>query len=170
METLSTTAPPSVTVFDERSSCDPSAEDLDVLRMQTLVAAYNGRDREALVGVMQPSDLFDATALPHVGALYSDSPLLWAEAGWAVNDQIELVEVRTYSGAGADGLLRRRNDLLEEVGIGWLVYSFKVQGRGCVIVNFVAHGPVANECMWYLAFHDQLLAFEEFVIPVDCDS
>lgn len=157
---LTTTTNPLVTVFDERSSCDTSAADLDLLRMLTFVAAYNGRDREALLEVLQPLEIFDATAAPHVGAAYSDDPLAWAEAGWDVNDQIQLVSVRSYSGSGADGRLRRYNDLLEEAGMGWLTYPFKVQGRGCVITNFVGYGPPIDEggCDWYIAFAKQLHA------------
>lgn len=169
-EGLTTTSAPLVTVFDERSICDNAATDLDVLRMQAFVAAYNLRDSAALLQVLQPSDLFDVTAIPHVGSALSKDPLAWAQAGWDVDDQIQLVEVRTYSGAGADGLLRRRNQLLEDAGIGWLTYSFKVQGRGCVIINFVASGPRLEEggCDFYAAFAEQLRAAE---IPTrdECD-
>ena len=169
VEELTTAAPPTVQVFDDRSSCDTAATDLDVLRMQTLVAAYNSRDSEALAEVLQ-TGVFDWTALPHLGVNYIEDPVAWAEAGWAVNDEIQLVEVRTYSGSGADGLLRRRNDLLDEAGIGWLTYSFKVQARGCVISRFVGYGPATDECTWYLAFHDQPVTAEEFVMPDDCGS
>lgn len=159
-----TTTPPSFTVFDDRTTCDGSAEDLDVLRMQALVVAYNTRDTEALLRMMgDVHDIYDATAVPHLGAAAVEDPLTWAQAGWEVNDQLRLVLVRTYSGSGADGRIERRNDLLEQAGIGWLTYSFKVQASGCTITRFVAHGPLGDECQWYTEFSDQLRAAE---IPV----
>jgi hypothetical protein len=167
VEALTTTTPPSVRVFDDRSVCDPAAEDLDVLRMQTLVAAYNNRNREQLAEVMQ-TGVFDWTALPHLGVNYTDDPLAWAEAGWAVADELELVLVRTYSGIGADGLLRRRNDLLDEAGIGWLTYSFKVQARGCAITRFVGYFPTDDRCRWISAFRDELTTAEDFIMPEEC--
>lgn len=157
-EPIDTTTPPTVTVFDDRTTCDPSAADLDVLRMQALVAAYNARDTEALLKVMSAEEIYDATAIPHIGSAYSDDPLVWAEAGWEVNDQLRLVMVSTYSGAGADGRIERHNDLLEEAGIGWLPYNFKVQAAGCSITRFVGYRPLADECDWYTVFSVQIRA------------
>lgn len=162
-----TTTPPSITVFDERTACDPSADDLDVLRMQALVAAYNARDTEALLEVMRAEEIQDATAVRHLGVASIDDPLAWAQAGWDVNDQLRLVMVRTYSGAGADGRMERQNDLLEQVGIGWLSYTFRVQATGCAITRFVGHPPFAGECAWYSAFSSQLHA-AEIVVPERC--
>lgn len=157
IEELVTAAPPEVTVFDDRSSCDTTAPDLDVLRMQTMVAAYNTRDAETLLAVLQ-TNVHDFSAIPHLGSASTDDPLIWAEAGWAVSDRLQLVMVRTYSGSGADGLLQRSNDLLNQAGIGSLTYGFKVQARGCVITRFVGSAPSTDACDWYLAFSEQIRA------------
>lgn len=149
---------PIVTVFDDRIVCDPSADDLDVLRMQALVAAYNSRDMGALLEVMDPEEVYDASAIPHLGTAYPADVAEWAEGGWAGNDQLRLVGVQAYAGLGADGYIERSNDLLAQVGIGRLSYMFKVQASGCVITRFVGYRPGADECDWYVAFTDQLLA------------
>lgn len=164
---LTTTTPPSITVFDDRTICDPSADDLDVLRMQALVAAYNARDTEALFEVMQAEEICDATAVPHLGVTSTDDPLEWAQAGWEVNDQLRLMVVRTYSGAGADGRIERHNDLLEQARIGWLAYPFKVQASGCALTRFVGYRPLADKCDWYTAFVDQLRR-AEILVPAEC--
>jgi hypothetical protein len=137
--------------------------------MQSLVAAYNARDAEALLEVMGAEEIYDATAVPHLGTASTYDPLEWAQAGWDVNDQLRLVMVRTYSGAGADGWLERGNDLLEQAGIGWLSYTFKVQASGCAITRFVGYGPLAGECEWYAAFSDQLRT-AEIQVPEPCGS
>ena len=153
-------APPApiVTVFDDRTVCDPSADDLDVLRMQALVSAYNSKDMAALLEVMDPEEIYDAAAIPHLGTAYPENVAAWAEGGWAVNDQLRLVGVQGYAGLGADGYIERSNDLLAQAGIGRLSYMFKVQASGCLITRFVGYRPGADECMWYIAFTDQLLA------------
>lgn len=172
------TAPqaPLVTVFDDRTVCDPAADDLDVLRMQALVAAYNSKDMTGLHEVMDPQEIYDATAIPHLGTAYPDNVAEWAQAGWAVNDRLRLVEVQTYAGAGADGRIERSNDLLAEAGIGWLSYTFKVQASECAVTRFVGYRPGVDECGWYTAFTDQLRAAElvdqarstQVLVPDEC--
>jgi hypothetical protein len=164
-----TTTPREITVFDDRTTCDPSAEDLDVLRMQSLVAAYNARDAESVLEVMRADEIYDATAVPHLGSASTDDPLEWAQTGWDVNDQLRLVMVRSYSGGGADGRIERSNDLLEQAGIGWLSYTFKVQASGCAITRFVGYRPLADQCEWYTAFSDQLRT-AEILVPEQCGS
>lgn len=106
--------------------------------MQALVAAYNARDTEALLEVMRAGELYNATAVPHLGAASVDDHLEWAQAGWDVDDQLRLVMVRTYSGAGADGRIERNNDLLERAGIGWLSYT--LQGSS----HMMRHHPICR--------------------------
>lgn len=155
VEELTTIAPPLVTEFDGRSECDRTAPDVDVLRLQSLVAAYNARDARGLTAVLG-TGVFDFAAVPHLGVREVDDPLAWAQAGWAVDDRLRLVEVRTYSGSGADGRMERSNDLLAGVGIEWLAFGFKTQGRGCAITRFVGYAPDSDACDWYVAFSDEI--------------
>ena len=152
--TTSTTTIPLVTTFDDRTECDPAAEDLDVLRMQAFVAAYNDRDMDRLLEILKAPEIWDVTAIPHVGDVLSETKE-WAEAGWAVGDQLRLVSVHTYRGAGATGQLERRNVLLEAHGLDWVPFGFKVQARRCEITWAVLYGPdVAGveRCDFYQAF------------------
>jgi hypothetical protein len=136
--------------------------------MQTLVASYNARDPDRLLEVMPSIEIYDATAVPHLGAASVDDSLEWARAGWKVNDQLRLAMVRSFSGTGADGHLERHNDLLQAAGIGWLPYTFKVQATGCAITRFVGYRPLDDACDFYTAFGDELIA-AAVPIPPACD-
>jgi hypothetical protein len=161
-----TTAAPTV-LFDSRTDCDPAASDLDVLRMQSLVASYNQRDEVALNELLETAEIYDATAVPYLGSAEVTDVLEWARAGWAVGDQLKLVLVQSYSGTGADGTLERSNEVMERVGIDRLVFPFKAQATGCSISRFVAYRPVGDDCSFYKEFHSELVT-AEVVIPESC--
>lgn len=166
--TTSTTTIPLVTTFDERTECDPAAEDLDVLRMQAFVAAYNDRDLDRLLDLVTAESIWDATGIPHVGDIISET-MDWAEAGWAVSDELRLLAVRSYSRAGADGMLERRNDLLDERGLGWVAFPFKAHGRQCRIPHMVLYGAGGHgdiSCDFYRAFEVEYQAAGHF--PDEC--
>jgi hypothetical protein len=152
-------APDEVTSFTETLTCDPTAENADAQVVQAFITAYNQRNAVRLHELIQDEEIWDIGGVPHLGEVLWTDALAWAEKGWLVNDELQLIRIIRYGPLrGSDITVRRTNDVLVEAGIDELVLLIKVPGSGCTIERFIAHirPDRAGACLFYTIYIDVL--------------
>lgn len=86
----------------------------------------------------------------------------WAQAGWEVDDRLDLLRVGWWSsGGGVVFEILRSNHRLADAGIDALEVEGKTHGSRCVVSRLVLYPPAVEAsdpgtCGYYEAFGDDL--------------
>ena len=138
------------------TACRTTGEHPNRDLIRTFFDAYNEYDVRAIAELVDDplSDLWDATAAGTDSV--SQDLIGWVEAGRQINDRLEPVEVCVYEAGGADGLLRRSNDLLAGTQLEHITVPFKVQIRTRLIQRLVLYPPAEDRAAFCTALADRI--------------
>lgn len=158
---------PSSSPTRQEGLCQPFPDRL----IDEFVSAYNGRDLEALQSLVVASQVNDLVAGAYEGDSSFDGVAPWAEAGWEVEDRINLVGYGAFhpTKSGFQMNITRRSDTLQAHGIEAVSTTLDAVSQGCVIESLRLSGPVqakGEPCAFYEEFsaNDDVASKE----PISC--
>jgi hypothetical protein len=146
---------PSPTVSDSKESglCQPFPDRL----IDEFLAAYNGRDLEALRGLVAATHIEDDVAAAYSGEPAFDDVGEWARVAWDAGDRIRSTGYSAFhpSKDGFQMLATRASDRLDEAGIESVSTVLSADTDGCAITSLASAGPVqarGDPCAFYEHF------------------
>jgi hypothetical protein len=156
-----TTEPPMVESVSPspRSRHDPLCQPFPDRLIDEFLAAYNGRDLEALQELVTADEVRDVSAAPLAGTAVFGGVSPWAEAGWAADDRFGAVGYGAFhpTPRGFQMFMDRRNDVLASHGIEALAITLDAVSAGCSIQRLEMSGfaqAQGEPCRFYDEFGD----------------
>lgn len=137
----------------ENGLCQPFPDRL----IDELLAAYNGRDLDALTHLVTAPEVVDVVAGAYGGDSSFDSVEEWARAAWDAGDRIRSSGYSPFhpTKSGFQMLVTRSSDRLSEAGIERISLALNADTDGCAISSLASAGPVHaidDPCAFYSSF------------------
>lgn len=161
------TPSPATSRDGEVGLCQPFPDRL----IEDFLAAYNGRDLQALEELVVAPQIEDLVAAAYAGRGVFDDVGDWASAAWDANDRLHNSGYSAFhpSKNGFQMLVTRKSDSLREAGINSVSATLNADTDGCAITSLESAGPVQamkTPCAFYSEFAD--VADVSKVVPRDC--
>jgi N-acetylneuraminic acid mutarotase len=146
---------PSPASSKRKGLCQPFPDRL----IDEFIAAYNGRDLEALENLVTAPRIEDVVAAAHAGESSYGDVREWAEVNWDADDRIESAGYSAFypTKRGFQMLITRHSATLRANGIERVSTTFDAISDGCTIASLSDSGPVqakGRPCAFYDAFGD----------------
>jgi hypothetical protein len=137
----------------ENGLCQPFPDRL----IDELLAAYNGRDLDALTQLVTAPEVVDVVAGAYSGDSSFDGVEEWARAAWDAGDRIRSSGYSPFQPTrhGFRMLVTRSSDRLSEAGIERVSVTLNADTDGCSITSLASAGPVQaidDPCAFYASF------------------
>ena len=140
---------------ERKELCQPFPDRL----IDEFIAAYNGRDLEALESLVTAPQIHDVVAAAYAGKSSFGDVRDWAEVNWDADDRIDITGYSAFDSTnrGFRMLVTRHSAALRANGIDRVAMTFDAVSDGCTIASLSESGPVqakGRPCAFYDAFGD----------------